>query len=138
MQPVQVCICLSIQSKETHDEGTQCLYEKVLLLGRIFAAKQTRSWSTCCHSCPFLQLHRIFVTGGQHICTEGHRYTLMLEAGVHKVVHILCGGNRSVVSPACIPDSGYCLIGLVHRPAGRGFALLKVHIRVNTWVLGLC
>ena len=56
----------------------------------------------------------------------------------HKVVHSLCGGNRSVVSPACIPDSGYCLIGLVHRPAGRGFALLKVHIRVNTWVLGLC
>ena len=74
-------------------------------------------------------------------CTE----TLLLVDSTFAVKVIVlhwCWGQDVVqpvsVSPACIPDSGYCLIGLVDRPAGGGLALLKAHRRVNTWVLGLC
>ena len=87
------------------------------------------------HYCQFLQLHRISVIGGQHICTEGHCYTLMLEAVCS--TYTLCQGNRSVVSPAyrtlVTAWSTLCTGQL-----DGGLALLKVLIRVNTWVLGIC
>ena len=70
-------------------------------------------------------------------CTE----TLLLVDSTFALKVIVlhwCWGQDVVqpvsVSPACIPDSGYCLIGLVDRPAGGGLALLKAHRRVNTWV----
>ena len=131
MQAVQVCS--SIQSEETHDEGTQCRNDKVspfpaaACLDRCCRAKPDPGQH--CHYSPFLQLHRNSVIGGQHICSEGHCSTLMLGAGC-------CTASVSV---SCL-HTGLWL--LPDRPCGqaswRGLALLKAHRRVNTWVLGLC